>query len=210
LQSKRLFADEDNPESESAFENRFRRGFSGLFASDDELANLSRSRTFTFSAQSSYKSLAPDNYQYDAVRHYEEQNDIPVYYLLYNPLVLPQSIELPLTGDIIQRPCEVGCRVVPSSHLRQAVDAAGVEKSPSYRDLREKLPVPFTDDANRAGWRLEYFVVDLLLQCKTGRITDIRNDSGLRTAFYRRTRPISAAIGITIDGPQGFDWAIQE
>jgi hypothetical protein len=51
------------------------------------------------------------------------------------------------------------------------------------------------------SWRLEHFVVDLLLGCETGYIANSPNDSGLNYIFNRRTAPISAALALTIDAP---------
>jgi hypothetical protein len=79
--------------------------------------------------------------------------------------------------------------------------------SPSFADI-ERLPSPFIGE-DAAGWRLEKFVVDLLLQCKVGRITDVRNDEGLYRVFYRRSGPIAAAVSVTLDAPDGFDWAVE-
>ena len=83
------------------------------------------------------------------------------------------------------------------------------KQSPSYGDLARHLADPFQEKGYKGGWRLEHFVVDLLLNCKTGRITDIRSDEGLYRVFNRRTGPIQAAISITIDAPSGFDWTVE-
>lgn len=83
------------------------------------------------------------------------------------------------------------------------------KECPSYGELADDLADPFQEKQHKCGWRLEHFVVDLLLNCKTGRITDIRDDEGLYRVFNRRTGPIQAAISITIDAPADFDWAIE-
>ncbi len=52
-----------------------------------------------------------------------------------------------------------------------------------------------------SGWRLEHFVVNLLLECETGYIANSPDDNGLNYVFNRRTGPISAALAITLDAP---------
>jgi hypothetical protein len=52
-----------------------------------------------------------------------------------------------------------------------------------------------------AGWRLEHFVIDLVLDCQAGHIAASRDDGGLNYIFNRRTGPISAALAVTIDAP---------
>lgn len=78
--------------------------------------------------------------------------------------------------------------------------------SPSYQDL---CAHPTFQGEDIAGWRLERFVVELMLQCKVGRITDVRNDEALMRVFYRRTAPIAAAVSVTIDAPDGFGWEVE-
>jgi hypothetical protein len=54
-------------------------------------------------------------------------------------------------------------------------------------------------------WTLHNFVADLLLGCKEGfrAGTDPMSSEGLNRVFNLRGGPISAAISITIDAPEG-------
>jgi hypothetical protein len=61
------------------------------------------------------------------------------------------------------------------------------------------LIAPFTFEQHQAGWRLEQFVVDLLLECETGYIASGLSDRGLNYIFNRRTGPISAVLALTVD-----------
>jgi hypothetical protein len=72
---------------------------------------------------------------------------------------------------------------------------------PSYSELGTLLAPPFDSDENRTGWRLEDFVVDLLLECRAGYLAGDALDEGLEAVFYRRSGPISTAIAITVDAP---------
>jgi hypothetical protein len=49
-----------------------------------------------------------------------------------------------------------------------------------------------------AGWRLEDFIVSLLLGCHEGKVLDASLDNAVELLFYRRTGPISAAFAVNI------------
>jgi hypothetical protein len=93
--------------------------------------------------------------------------------------------------------------VVPASDLRRALAKSANGYSPSYGDLKFMLPSPFDEPPNEVGWRLETFVADLLIQCKAGYIPLGPNDAGVGLVFAERGAPISAAISLTIDAPEG-------
>jgi hypothetical protein len=63
------------------------------------------------------------------------------------------------------------------------------------------LNEPFLADEHQAGWRLEHFIVNLLLECEVGYISAGLGDQGLQAIFFRRGGPLAAAIAITIDAP---------
>lgn len=204
LQSKRLYPESVEPESEDETVERYRHGFGGLFESDDDYTALIEERLITFDKSSRYKALRGNSEQRRVIDSYEQSTQIPVYYLLYNPSRLPHSVNVPVSVQHPSLVCEVGVRVIPARNAHAILDS--VSGSPTYSDF-ETLPSPFRQE-DSGGWRLEYFVVDLLLQCKVGRITDVRSDEGLYQVFYRRSGPIAAALSVTIDAPEGFDWAV--
>ncbi len=140
--------------------------------------------------------------QYNAIASYEQQRNIPVYYLLYNPHQVPSSAIVPLIGE--QEPkgtCEVGCRIVPARQLRIMLTGQPHGHSPAYGELHASLGDPFTPALHPAGWRLEHFVAGLLLDCETGYIAESRTDGGLNYIFNRRSGPIAAALAVTLDAP---------
>ncbi len=204
LQSKRLYPHSVEPESEQDSELRYRRGFSELFATDTDLQQLALGQTITFDSGSRYKAIKHDSEQLAIIDDYERNSQIPVYYLLYNPSVIPLTVTVPGSVQRSIRECKVGARVVTSRQMHSLVNALG--STPRFIDL-EQLSPPFQDQF-QIGWPLEYFVVDLLLQCKTGRITDVRSDQGLYDVFYRRSGPIASALSITIDAPADFEWSV--
>jgi hypothetical protein len=200
LQSKRLYP------TEMAFDEGgpmdYVIGFGRLFEADDEWAAVSASRRFGFTERSGYKALIVGDEQYKAIARYERQYSIPVYYFLYNPWRFPWTVEFPLMGEpVIDGSCEVGCRVVPAEALRLAVRNREGSSAPSFGELAAALPDPFRVAEHRAGWRLEHFVVDLLVGCQTGYVAASRQDAGLDRVFTQRGAPIASAIAITIDAP---------
>jgi hypothetical protein len=118
--------------------------------------------------------------QYNAIAFYEDHRNIPIYYLLYNPRQIPTTALIPLTAEqATTEPCEVGCRIVPARQLRGALVTHAAGHSPAYGELRTSLGAPFLANTHPAGWRLEHFVTDLLLECETGYIADSRSGGGL-------------------------------
>lgn len=199
LQSKRLYPDEQEFDEDVPAD--FMIGFGRLFRDDDDWAAVTEQRKFTFTDASSYKALFTGNTQYQSIAAYENRRDIPVYYLFYNPLLIPSTVMVPLVGgEPSDGPVDVGCRVVPASHLRTAMSDLPTGHRPSYGELLGRLDRPF-DREHPAGWRLEHFVVSLLLECETGYIAQSRHDDGLNYIFNRRTGPISAALAVTLDAP---------
>lgn len=203
LQSKRLFALEDAPESDDAFLRRHLMGMRGLLPNDDKLTALKSPRSFTFSDESQYLSLEPQGRQYNSIMEYQASQQVPVYYLFYNPLAMPHTAIVPALGGTMATECTAGCRVVTSSELDAAIISAGTNESPRFRTIQT-----INSNGVSGGWPLERFVVDRLLQCKDGRRFDDLKDPYLDGALYSRTRPIVASVAVTIDGPEGFDWTV--
>lgn len=200
LQSKRLYPVEQALDEDSPLD--YLAGFSRLYESDDEWGAVTTSRVFTLNEESRYRALIVEDGQYGRIRQYEEQHRIPVYYLLYNPCWLPHSVTIPTYEDIeINGGCDVGCRIVPASDLRVALSGQQTGSSPRYRDLASDLSGHFSLPESKAGWRLENFVADLLIECEVGYIAASRGDAGLNYVFNRRSGPIAAAIAVTIDAP---------
>lgn len=201
LQSKRLYPIEQDFEEDEPI-SRY-RGFGSLWESDETFLRITTPREFHFLQRSRYKALVVSDSQYIAIRDYEDRYGIPVYYLLYHPLRIPSSRRLPLTdGRSIRGNVKVGCRVVPAEALREALSACERAYTPSYGDLKFRLPTPFDEPEHEVGWRMETFIADLLVQCETGYVATGPYDEGINAVFSERSAPISAAISITIDAPE--------
>jgi hypothetical protein len=201
LQSKRLYPDELEWDEDSALD--YMIGFRRLFPDEGQWSAVTAPRPFSFTEQSRYKALVTGVNQYRVIEDYESQRGIPVYYLLYNPVRLPSTVVFPISAgqQRAPSPCDVGARVVPAVQVRAVMTDKPIGSSPSYDDLCASLQAPFVSEGNRGGWRLEHFVVDLLLDCETGYVANSPDDAGLDYVFNRRTGPISAAVAVTLDAP---------
>jgi hypothetical protein len=198
LQSKRLYPNEQPPDE--AQRRLYEIGFARLLEEDSVFRELTKQRSFTVNRDSKYKILIVGDGQYEAIRDYQKSSKIPVHYLFYNPATLPLSVTLPTLGatKTAPPPCRVGIRVQPATDVRSALRRKPKGYQPSYLDLNAGS---FAAGPHRAGWRLEHFIVNLLLGCTEGYIADSREDEGLQSVFIRRTGPLAAAIGINLDSP---------
>lgn len=204
LQSKRLYPDSIEPEDQNEMMWRYGEGFAGLFADDSDFALMVQEQVITFEEDDKYKALKAASEQIDAIDEYQAEHQMPIYYLFYNPGQIPLSVNVPASAQPEPVENAIGARILPSAAVHDLVKSLGT--SPSYKDLKT-LGAPYVGE-NLAGWRLETFVVDRLLQCKDGRRFYAPNDPALYNVFYRRTRPIAAALSITIDSPSDFTWDV--
>ena len=201
LQSKRLYPIEQKDGDQPNYV-----GLGALRESEQAFLNSISARSFQFSNESSYKALNVDDGQYAAINDYETLSQIPVYYLFYNPLSIPVTVDIPCQnaaepdGNVV-----VGCRVLPYQAFRNDVVPNMATLTPTYGDVCYADSPPFDDDANNGGWRLEDFVVNRFLGCETGYQVDTDRDSTLLNLFGGRSAPIAAAISINIDIPEGTD-----
>ncbi len=197
MQSKRLYPNEQHVDEHDI--DDYRIGFARLFRDEPQTASQLEPRTFSLDEHSRYKALSIADGQYRAIADYEQRTRLPIHYLFYNPAQLPWSTTLPTTATMT-RPdrITVGCRVVPAAVLRAACASMSQDHNPSYHEIRTNLPT----EIEPAGWQLEHFIADRLLQCREGHIVEGQGaDDTVRALFYRRSGPISAAFSITIDGP---------
>lgn len=203
LQSKRLYANEIELDETDHY--IYRMGFRRLFRQDNEWANILKPRLFNFDQDSRYKALLVEDEQYKAIREYEKQVNMPIYYLLYNPAEIPSQAILPLQANRKKTTlCDIGCRVASAKHVRKALVSERDATTPSYKQIH--TCVPKTTVKYSENWRLEDFAVDLLLSCQTGKIANNPADYSLEEVFYRRTGPIASAISITVDAPEDYQF----
>jgi hypothetical protein len=204
LQSKRLYPEEAEAPAEDQLVD-YEVGFARLLETEQEFRSATRNRKFTFTRNSCYRALDYQGEQHDAILKYMTDTEIPVHYLLHNPPALPSTAVLPVIAkedEIDVDSCEVGCRVVRAQDVDARLKAAKLKKrgNPSFTQM-----VGNTRMLDKACWRLEHFVADLVIGCQEGYRggTNPMQDPGLYRVFARRSGPISAAISISIDAPTG-------
>lgn len=196
LQSKRLFPAGRTYEADDE-RSIFQWGFGRLLQGYIPL----RGQTdFVFTRESRYESLDLKGAQASRISAYEGEFRIPVHYLLYNPVVIPWSRALPATPpEPVLPTTEIGCRVLRASTLN-VLQPAKVTK-PSFNEVAS-LEAPNSFAPFAAGWRLEDFVVTLVLQCHEGRVLGPSFDEAMELLFYRRNYPIAAAFAVNLDVPE--------
>lgn len=189
LQSKRLYAAEDDS---------FRSPESASDVSLGSLDYVIAERKFTFDKDSKYDQIVAGGKQVRIINDYQQRNIIPVFYLLYHPAEVPyytstQSVQKATIN------CKVGTRVVRSQEMHTCLDFLSEYQRPSFGFLEARLGSPYVDH-NKNGWRLEYFMADLVISCEEGYSTENPHDPILERAsdIYRRRGPISTAIAINI------------
>ena len=199
LQSKRLHptsADIDHLE-----EFDFRIGMARLGQRDKFAPSMMSQRMFAFEESSRYQALKTHDNQYQVIADYIRQRKIPVYYLLYNPAVVPLHVQVPISNYVmIKNDPPLGARVIPYRDVAGILNARREGYSPSIADLAGE------DDISSHGWRLEHFAADLLLTCQEGHRFMDANSPEMRALFYRRSGPIAATIAVTIEVPEGTEF----
>ena len=165
LQSKRLYPREVDFEEDKAID--YLVGFGRLLESDETYLANAKPRKFRFDELSRYKALPKGDDQYDRIEEFEQRNQVPVFYMLYHPLRVPSSVDVPRTSTRNPRgPNKAGCRVVGSKSVRVALQSFHIGYMPRFGDMRVRLPVPHNSPEHETGWRLEHFVARVLVTSK--------------------------------------------
>ena len=204
LQSKRLYPIEQKTIAEDT-RREYETGFGRLYYGDDVWEREAAPRRFRFTPKSRYRTLSIWDDQTRNIDAWQGEYEVPVYFLLYNPWKVPWSVSVPLqANEGGADACDVGCRIVPARDVFSVAAGKKASYTPTYEDIT-KLAAPFGSVEHLAGWRLEHFVVALLLGCHQGVIVTGREEDLLRPMFYRRVAPIAAALSVTIDAPENAD-----
>jgi hypothetical protein len=194
LQSKRLYPSTGGISEESPED--YRIGFGSLLPSHAE-NSLSLTHKFEFKSSSKYKAFKIADAQYKAIESYESKHALDVHYLFYNPWSLDASFVYPITGPTkLGRIGNGGCRVVPASTLRFGLSAHSPGHSPSFAEVATSMT---EESKGQAGWRLEYFVSNLLLKCRQGNLFESLDQENIFALFNRRSGPIAAAVAVTVE-----------
>ena len=201
LQSKRLYPDSGDLIDEDIEDYR-----TGMFrlVPNSNVSSMNVGHVFVFSESSVYRALRVRDKQWLAIQDFQGQRNIPTYYLFYNPWSIPfeQTFPLSSTAKVSGR-SSGGCRVIPANILFDEFEDRPDRYSPRFREICGLVP---GFKRNRCGWRIEYFVSRLLLGCIEGRMWTDPDDIDLQSLFFRRSGPISAAVGVNVEMPEGTEW----
>jgi hypothetical protein len=197
LQSKRLYPDVGDVVELENYD--YMIGMARLGMKDVSQAPLLASKSFSFTMESAYQALQRGK-QVDRIKEFLKTSDIPVFYLLYNPWGVPCTIKTPLDHQTRFSSTPVlGTRIVAAEKMFEILD--GIDHFPSVIDIDRAMPLD-DNDARVGGWRLEYFMSDLLLGCFVGKRFTSADDSALFEIFNRRSGPIMATVAVTVDVPE--------
>src|SRR5262245_42764468 len=118
---------------------------------------------------------------------------------VYNPPRVPLRISVPITQYVKLRFEPVlGSRVVAAPVVFKLLDK--IKQSPTLQELDDFLD-PTEPTLHLGGWRLEYFMTDLLLACFEGRRFTDADAEDLSEIFERRSGPIGATVAVTVEMP---------
>jgi hypothetical protein len=194
LQSKRLYPTNMAVSEESLID--YAIGFARLADPEDIGTSIAFETDFRFDGQCRYGALTIGSHQAAAIENFQRDRGLRIYYQFYNPWTTPFSQRVPLRGYVPpEGPVVLGVRIVPASTVHAIAPSVG--RSPSLDDLAA-AQVP-----DGYGWRLEAFISEELLSCREGNAFSSTSDDAIDGLFYRRSGAIAAAIGITIEGPEG-------
>ena len=202
LQSKRLYPIEQDFDENTPLD--YMMGFRRLHESDEDFLRVSNSRRFSRLKGSRYAAMRVGDEQWKAIKGYEQRWAIPVYYNLYHPSSISWRVTFPVDSNARKKPgdVKVGCRVLPASHVREALAKKANGYTPSYGDLNDSAACAIQRDGVGPGWRPQEFFADELQICNTGYVAGSWSDGGLNAVFTQRGAPVSAAITITVSAPE--------
>jgi hypothetical protein len=196
LQSKRLYA---STQKFKAIDPYYRMGMGRLLVTDDEHQELVERKTIKFSESCRYKAIQTNDDQYNAMERFSSAHDVEIFYLFYNPIEVPWAIESPVEELPKIQSNHVGCRVVPRQILDQGLKSRARNYSPTYAEVKSITTEKLEGTDTSAGWRWEYFVNELFVACKKGKIDDSPNFEVLLNLMNQKSSPISSAISISFD-----------
>lgn len=194
LQSKRLYPTNMKVSEETKAD--YQIGIARLADAEDLSQSISKTSDFKFSRDSRYGAIIPGSQQVEMIDEYQKQNDLRVYYQLYNPWQVPFVQRLPLTqyakpvGEMA-----LGVRILPADSLHKLLKKDSASR-PKLKDIEGAPDIPMS-----LGWPLETFIAEELLDCREGNVFSSVNEARIQNFFYRRTGAISSAIAITIESP---------
>lgn len=191
LQSKRLYP--DNNDVDDLDEVGFLYGMNAFLGRDGHQAIGALHRNFSFTGGCAYGSMHAGAQQPERINQLNEEFGKVVYYLLYNPHVMPLQVDYPLAERIRVEDVSVGCRVCDADHINKVLSEIRNGTAPTYAAVEAAC--------RGSNWPLQEWVADLLLTCRVGERFDDGRDDRVRYFLQRRSGPIGAALAASITLP---------
>jgi hypothetical protein len=193
LQSKRLYPRNNDVEEDD--EVGFLYGMNAFIRREGTQAAAALHRDYSFDGGCIYGAIHAGDRQIQTIDQLNSDFGKAIYYLLYNPHVMPLHVSYPLRQRIRVDEVTVGCRVVETDQVHRALSALGNGESPTFDTL--------TKAGSASNWPLETWAADMLLTCKVGEQFDDTRDERVRYFLERRSGPIGAALAASITLPEG-------
>lgn len=150
---------------------------------------------YEFDTTSKYGALKKASHQCEAIQDHFKDTRIAVHYMMYNPLILPWTIDHPLTLPESNLPTRTfGTRIIESSEVHKVMDGSSDDSPLRLSDLLQDKP---TGELT-FGWTLEDFF-DEVVSCREGFRFSRDRDEGIRKLFNRKSGPIFCVVEITIE-----------
>ncbi|MGE3627103.1 MAG: hypothetical protein AB7G34_12105 [Hyphomicrobiales bacterium] len=191
LQTKRLFP--KNNEVLDDDREGFRYGMNTFLNRDSRSPLAVLNRDFVFDQTCIYGSLKAASEQVTSINHLNEKFGESVYYMFYNPPTVPVRIKYPLRSKRLVKSVKLGCRVFTTNEIHRVLKTLQNGRSPSLDMIRR--------GGKSSNWRLDSWVADLLLRCKSGQRFDDDMKELVFTLLERRSGPIGAAIAVSVALP---------
>jgi hypothetical protein len=193
LQSKRLYPDNNDVEDDD--EVAFLHGMNAFIRREGTQAVGALHRNFAFNGSCVYGAIHAESTQVTSIDKFNRDFGKAIYYLLYNPHVVPLTVSYPLRERIRVGEPVVGCRVFDSDQVHQVLARLENGASPTFDMIDQTV-------GSRA-WPLEIWAADMLLTCQVGQAFDDMRDTDVRYLLERRSGPIGAALAASITLPEG-------
>lgn len=191
LQTKRLY-----PANNEVLDDDpvgFRYGMNAFLNKDTQSPLSVLNRTFVFDESCVYGALNADSEQVEAIDTLNSNFGSSVFYMFYNPPVLPAKVVYPIRAKRQIKNVQLGCRVFLSTEVHTVLGKLQKGASPTFKMI--------TKDGAKSNWRLESWIADLVLACKAGQRFDAKNQAKIANLLERRSGPIGAAIAVSIALP---------
>jgi hypothetical protein len=191
LQSKRLYPENNDVEEDD--EIGFLYGMNAFIRREGLQAVGALHRQYAFTEACNYGAIHVGSDQIASIDRINRDFGKVAYYLLYNPHVVPLSINYPLQARIRVDEPGIGCRVLDADKVHLALSGLSEGATPTFAMISR---------ANAGtGWALEVWAADMLLTCQVGQQFDDTRDTQVRSLLERRSGPIGAALAVSITLP---------